>query len=207
MIYDAWKDDGLKLQAINSEHYNIHFIHKELLDLDIIANHMDHNVWYDSTLSVMEGSSDLWLLQASLTTRLKAGWMHLDMQQLAQYSTDEVQMPVPLLASKNSLYADITLFNKALRAQIGVDLRYHTQFFCPSYDPYTGLFVHQDQQKVGGYLWGDVFVNLQIKRASIYVKAGHLNALWESSPNYFLLPHYPGQKFGLFWGIDWNFFD
>lgn len=207
MIYDAYVDDGIELAAINSQHYGLRFTHKEMLDINLSASHLDHNVWYDSTLAVIEGTQPLWLVQASVTARLHAGWMHLDMQQLAQYSTDPIQMPVPLIASKNSLYADINLFRNALRAQIGVDLRYHTPFLCPSYDPATGLFVHQDRQLVGGYLWGDVFINLQIKRASIFAKAGHVNALWESSPTYFLLPHYPGQKFGLFWGINWNFFD
>ena len=61
--------------------------------------------------------------------------------------------------------------------------------------------------EVGDYIWADVFLNLQVKRASIYLKAGHLNALWENRPRYFLLPHYPGQKFGLFWGLTWHFFD
>ena len=69
------------------------------------------------------------------------------------------------------------------------------------------MFYHQRTAKVGGYLWGDVFLNLQLKRAAFYLKAGHLNALWEEERKYFSLPHYPGQGFGLFYGITWNFFD
>ena len=37
-------------------------------------------------------------------------------------------------------------------SQVGVDLRYHTPFFAPSYDPFTGLFRHQDETLVGGYI-------------------------------------------------------
>ena len=48
---------------------------------------------------------------------------------------------------------------------------------------------------------------MQLKRASFYVKAGHLNALWEEERKYFLLPHYPGRGFALFYGITWKFFD
>ena len=129
------------------------------------------------------------------------------MQHLLQHSTDDGQLSVPLFATKNSLYADMYLFHRALRLQIGVDLRFHTKFYAEAYHPGTGLFVEQDEQEVGGYLWGDVFINLQIKRAGIYLKAGHLNALWENQPTYMLLPHYPGQRFGLFWGVTWKFFD
>lgn len=189
------------------ERYELQFSSHEWLDLMLRANHLSHNIWYDSTLAVVEGGTPFWLFQAALTMRLKIAWLHLDMQQLAQYSTDAEQMPLPLWTSKNSLYVDLQLFNRALRLQTGVDLRYHTPFFTPTYDHVTGLFYYQDQQQVGGYLWGDLFVNIQVKRASIYLKAGHLNALWESSPTYFLLPHYPGRSFGLFWGINWHFFD
>ena len=176
-------------------------------DLTLSASHLSHNVWYDTLLTLHEGTRDLWLLQASLLMHLTAGPLHLDMQQLLQYSTDADQLPVPLWATKNSLYADFPMFHGTLRAQMGVDLRYHTAYHAPFYDPTTGLFLQQDAITVGNYLWADAFINLQVKRASIYLKAGHVNALWENPATYFLLPHYPGQKFGLLWGLTWCFFD
>ena len=206
MEYHAAKA-GLTLRQQITNRFETQITGGEWLDLMLRANHLSHNVWYDSTLTVHEGTRPLWLMQVALSMRFKARWLHLDMQQLLQYATDAEQMPVPLWASKNSLYADMHLFSRALRLQVGVDVRYHTPFHSPNYDPYTGIFFHQDETTVGGYIWGDLFVNIQVKRATIYVKAGHLNALWETSPTYLLLPHYPGQKFGLFWGLTWNFFD
>ena len=215
MAYDFMTvnaNQQIKSQA--TEQYTLHFhsTHNSRLlthnfELNLSASHLSHNVWYDTLLTLHEGSRDLWLLQASLTLRLAVGPMHLDMQQLLQHSTDSDQLPVPLWASKNSLYADFPLFHGTLRAQLGVDLRYHTAYHAPFYDPATGLFLQQDALTVGNYLWGDLFVTMQVKRASIYIKAGHLNALWENPATYFLLPHYPGQKFGLQWGLTWCFFD
>lgn len=176
------------------------------IDLSLNASHISHGVWYDSTLAIVEGTSDLWLYQAALTLRMQWRWLHLDMQQIFQHSTDRIQVDVPLWASKNSIYADFSLFRNALRLQIGADIRYFSRFAADAYDPATGLFYMQNTE-VGDYLWADAFINLQIKRASIYLKGGHLNALWESHPQYFLLPHYPGTRFGLFWGLTWNFFD
>ena len=206
-ISDASYNQGLELRMINSQRYEVQFYSGHWLDIMVRASHQSHNVWSDTSLTVHEGSTGLWLYQAALTTRMKAGWFHLDMQQLLQHSTDQEQMPVPLLASKNSMYAEFVLFNKALTLQTGIDLRYHTAFYSPTYDYRTGLFVHQDEYKVGNYLWGDVFVSIQVRRASIYIKAGHVNAVWETSPNYLILPHYPGHGFGLYWGINWKFFD
>ena len=207
MVQEALVNQNIALQSIVSDRYDFHFNLRDVVELDLHANHLSHNTWYDSLLFVREGTRPLWLYQASLTMHLALGWLHLDMQHLLQHSTDSVQMPVPLWATKNSLYADVNLFGRTIRAQIGIDIRYHTPFLAPGYDPASGLFYHQDRTAVGNYLWGDVFVNLNIKRASFYAKAGHLNALWETQPNYFILPHYPGQKFGFFWGITWHFFD
>ena len=208
MAYDYMNSHGGQLPASQTiQRYTLRFKHKEQVDFTASASHLSHNLWYDSTLTLHEGTHDFWLLQASLLLRLAAGPFHLDMQQLVQYSTDPAQMPVPLWASKNSLYADFPLFHGTLRVQTGVDLRYHTSYHAPFYDPATGLFLQQDTYTVGNYLWADVFINLQVKRASIYLKAGHVNALWENPATYFLLPHYPGEKFGLLWGITWCFFD
>jgi hypothetical protein len=195
------------LKPVKTALVGAQFRYKDIVDFSVQATHYDHNTWFDTTLMAVEGAAPLWLYQARLTTRLQLGWMHLDMQHLLQHSTDTAQMPVPMFATKNSLYADVTLFRGALRAQLGVDIRYHTMFYSPNYDPYTGLFYHQRTARVGGYLWGDVFLNLQLKRASFYVKAGHLNALWEEERKYFLLPHYPGRGFAFFYGITWKFFD
>ena len=206
-IYQILSTLNSQLSTLNSQLFQLQFTSGQWIDLTLRANHLNHNIWVDTALTVHEGNTPLWLYQTSLTMRLHVGWLHLDMQQLLQHSTDPVQMPVPLLATKNSLYADLHLFSRALRLQTGVDIRYHTPFHSPTYDYHTGLFCHQTETTVGGYLWGDLFINLQVKRASIYLKAGHLNALWETHPTYFLLPHYPGRRFGLYWGITWNFFD
>jgi hypothetical protein len=177
-----------------------------LVDLNLRASHLDHNLWYDSLLFVEVGTQDLWLTQAALAMEFQWGWFHVDMQQILQHSTDDDQFSVPTLSSKNSIYADFTLFRRALRMQIGIDIRYFSRFSPDGYDPATGLFYNQNTE-TGDTFWGDAFINLQIKRASLYIKAGHLNALWESHPHYFLLPHYPSQGFGLYWGATWHFFD
>lgn len=185
------------------------------IDWNISASHIVNHAWLTmaptGTGTVLRPTQDdtpFWLLQARLIYHLKLwGWLCYDMQQMLQYSSDEEQMRVPLWATKNSLYTDIPVFKKALTIQLGLDLRYHTLFYADAYSAEAGAFYHQNEVKVGNYLWGDIFVNLQLKRAVIYAKAGHLNSLWESHPNYFILPHFPGNKFGIYYGVVWKFFD
>ena len=180
---------------------------RDWLDWSVTARHVVNNVWIEDSTTVVQNGGSAWLFQSRLNATLHWKWFHYDMQHLFQYSTDQNQVRVPLFATKNSIYADVKIFKGALRAQFGIDLRYHTAFYADAYNPYTGTFYRQNDFKVGNYLWGDIFINLQVKRASIFAKAGHLNALWEGHPNYYLLPHYPGNNFGFYYGLIWKFFD
>ena len=196
-----------KLLNIDTRRLTIGFKHRQLLSLSLSASQIEHHTWVDTSLFIHQGSTPFWLLQTQVDLQMHAGPIHLDMQQMVQHSTDASQLPLPLWMSKNSLYADFYLFSGLLHAQAGTDIRYHTPYHAPLYHPKSGLFLQQDRIEVGGYVWADVFVNIQVKRATIYLKAGHINALWETPATYFMLPHYPGQRFGLLWGLTWCFFD
>lgn len=176
------------------------------ISLSASANRISHNIWLDEQLRTVQSDSSAMLLQGAVTAQLQFGHFHYQMQQLVQYSSDQDQIRVPLFASKNTLYVDFNLFHGALRTQAGADLRYHTAFKADGYDPLLGVFYRQDAAEVGNYIYGDIFINLQIKRASIYVKAGHLNSIFEQH-NFCVLPNYPMRGFGLYYGLTWQFFD
>lgn len=201
--------NAVDLHPITTYKFSGRYDFAKTVNIEMAANKVHNNVWMNANREVVQVEGSAWLMQANLTCRLKHKWLHFDMQQLLQYSSDQTQIPVPMLASKNSVYADVNLFNGALRAQIGFDVRYLTGFNADAYDPFTATFYRQSEVEVGDYFWGDVFVNLQIKRATLYAKVGHVNALWESgnNPSYFLIPHYPGRDFGLFYGLIWKFYD
>lgn len=201
--------NAVDLHPITTYKFSGRYDFAKTVNIEMAANKVHNNVWMNANREVVQAEGSAWLMQANLTCRLKHKWLHFHMQQLLQYSSDQTQIPVPMLASKNSVYADVNLFNGALRAQIGFDVRYLTGFNADAYDPFTATFYRQSEVEVGDYFWGDVFVNLQIKRATLYAKVGHVNALWESgnNPSYFLIPHYPGRDFGLFYGLIWKFYD
>ena len=66
-----------------------------------------------------------------------------------------------------------------------------------------GQFYNQVDEQYGMIPYCDVFINVQWKRASIYVK--YLNAFYKvwDHPEYFSAYHYikptPGFKFGIHW--------
>ena len=166
-----------------------------------------NSVWIDEALRPCQSAVGADVLQAAVTARLRLGWFHCDVEHFLQRSSDEAVVSVPLYACKNSVYGDFVLFHKAMRLQTGFNLRYHTLFYADGYAPELGVFYHQRQTQVGNYLWADFFVTIKIRQACLFAKVGHFDAPFEQQPSYFLLPHYPGEDFGIYYGLVWKFFD
>lgn len=181
------------------------------LKLQLASTLLSDNVWFDSQMRPTQGNATALLLQADLNAHLRLGWFNLRTHQMLQHSNDDNVVRVPLFASKNSFYADFNMFHGALRTQIGIDARYHTKFYCDGWNPVLGAFYRQDEVEIGNYLIADLWLTLQVKRATIYLRASHLNAAIEKlaglQPSYFSMPHYPYENFTLYWGIIWRFFD
>ena len=179
--------------------------------LRLASTLISDNVWIDSQMRPTQGNATGLLLQADWIGQLKFGWFNIRTHQMLQHSSDDNVVRVPLYASKNSFYADFNLFSNALRAQIGFDLRYHTKYYCDGWNPVLGAFYRQNEVKIGDYIIGDLWITLQVKRATIYLRASHLNAPIEKlmgfKPHYFSMPHYPYENFTLYWGLVWRFFD
>lgn len=185
--------------------------HLRMIHTYTSATLLSDNVWLNSSMMPVQGNATGLLLQAYATTQLRFGWFNIKLAATLQNCNDDNVIRVPLFAGKSSMYADTYLFHKALRLQTGIDLRYHTRYYADGWNPVLGAFYRQDGQQVGNYIVADAWINMQIKRASIYLKASHFNAPIESilniTPNYFSLPHYPMEAFGLYWGITWKFFN
>lgn len=178
-------------------------------DLDMRGSVMlvSDNIWLNSNMVPTQGDATGLLSQGVMSMHLQKGWFHCQLQEMVQHSTDNDVVRVPLLASKNSLYADMKVFKNALHLQTGFDLRYHTKYYADTWNPVLGAFYRQDNVEVGNFLIADFWITLQVKRASIYGRVAHFNAPFAKNPTYFSLPHYPMEDLGVYWGVTWNFFN
>ena len=123
-----------------------------------------------------------------------------------QKTSDDAVEPLPLLAIYSSNFYERLLFN-VLTFQIGFDWRYNSNYYAPKYIPALMQFAAQTERKVGNYHYIDPFVNLQLKRARIYIKYEHVNSLFGSKKNYFHTIHYPANPGFIKFGVSWNFYD
>lgn len=205
--YNKEKQQQLSLTYLYAQRDTLPGIVRKL-SIDGHATRLADNVWLTSTMTPTQGSESALLLQAEANAHFRfSKWLHLNMQEIVQYSDNDNVVRVPTFASKQSLYADLYVFHRALHLQTGADLRYHTRYLADGWNPILGAFYRQDDMMVGNYLVVDLWVTLQIKRASIYLRASHLNAPLEQQPTYFSLPHYPLEDLGVYWGVIWKFFN
>lgn len=127
----------------------------------------------------------------------------------SSFDNDDIE-PLPLFSIYSSNFYERLLFN-VLTFQIGFDWRYNTRYYAPKYIPAIMQFCPQDKsdadsRKVGGHHYIDPFVNMQLKRARIYVKYEHVNTTW-GDKDYFHTVHYPANPGFFKFGVSWNFYD
>lgn len=113
---------------------------------------------------------------------------------------------LPAVMTKNKFYYGFHLIKDVLKTQAGFQFTWHSSFYGDRYIPATMAFAMQNSQLLGDYPYIDVFANFHIKRARIFVRYSHINALLENKA-YFMMPSYPMRDDSFQFGISWMFYD
>ena len=113
---------------------------------------------------------------------------------------------IPEFIGDLSIYYTKDLFKQAAIIQTGLDLLYNTPYKAYAYMPATRNFYIQNDKEIGNYIYVDVFFNLQVKRARLFLKYINLGSLFNYY-NYYTVPSYPMQDDGFRFGVSWMFYD
>lgn len=122
-----------------------------------------------------------------------------------QVEQNEDILNLPQIVTRQTLYYSGHLFKKAMYFQSGVMFNYFTAYQADGFNPLLNEFYTQNDTKIGNFPLFDVFFNARVRQTRIFLKAEHLNALWDKS-NYFSAPNHPYRDFVFRFGIVWNFF-
>ncbi len=144
--------------------------------------------------------------QFILKKDFKIGRFHLDNTVVYQVSTND-SIALPTLWTRHQLYYQNYLFNNALYAQIGLDVRYNTNYYANAYAPATGQFYYQNSNLLQYYPRLDFYVSFRVKRARIYGLVRHLNQGLPGQMGYFAAPFYPMPDRSFNFGLSWLFYD
>ena len=186
---------------------------KKLLNASVQVTQIDNYTYFSDTIASdqplpMQTDKTVNYLKVKVSKEFKFGKFALNNTIMYQnVAQGESAFRVPELVTRNTLYFSDHLFKRdPLYLQTGVTFKYFSEYFADSYNPLLAEFSIQNGQKIGGYPVLDFFVNAQIQRTRIYLKAEHFNSSFSNKPNFYTAPNYPYRDFVIRFGLVWNFF-
>ncbi|NEV93959.1 putative porin [Psychroflexus sp. YR1-1] len=160
----------------------------------------------DSLVSPQQTDLQIRYLKLKAVKDFKYGHFNLANTVLYQNVLEgESVFPVPEFVTRNSLFYDNYLFNKALYLQTGLTFSYFSSFRSKAYDPVLSEFALQNTQELEGFYTLDFFLNAKVREARIFFKLENFTTLLEGNTN-FAAPRQPYRDFAIRFGMVWNFF-
>lgn len=161
----------------------------------------------DGTNSILpaQESSDMSLIRLDISKKWRFGKFVLENYVAYQKTDKNAVLRTPEFYTYNSFYLDQTFF-KVLKANIGFDIRYNSEYANYAYSPATAQFYVGDNTVFKSTPIVDAYIKANLKRANIFVKYDYLNQKL-FSPGYYTVNRYPMQDALLKFGVSWNFYD
>ena len=166
---------------------------------------LKNNTYFDSLSIVRQNPEAMSILSAYVKKDIQLWKFHFENKVLFQVSSDEEVVPLPDISLDLKYYFQFWLVQNVLNVQIGANALYTSEYYAQGYSPALGVFYNQRREKIGNTPYIDAFVNMQWKRASIFVK--YINAAqgWPDS-DYFSSYRYIRSQKALKLGIHWPFY-
>ncbi len=176
-------------------------------DISLGFNMENNNnyIYLDKDGTPQQYNKPVTILAVDLKANFKVWYLHLDNQVVYQYTNARDIVALPDVALYSNLYFKNKFF-KVLTTQIGISVRYHTEYYANKYMPALGMFHVQNEMKVGNYPELSVYANFHLKTVRFYAQYYHFNkGLFPGVTNYFSMPNYPINPGTLQFGLSWNF--
>jgi len=184
--------------------------------LDVSAGYalLANPLYYDTEGIIRQFEGTMSIIKASLHKDFViAKLVHLDNRLLFQMSTNQDVVPLPMLAVNLRWYIqfvvqrDATKTHNVMEMQIGVNGLYNTPWYAPAWNPVVGVFHNQNVEKYSNGPILDLFLNIQWKRACIFVKWENCGLGWPlKSRDYFTADHFITTRQSVKFGVLWPFY-
>ncbi len=167
-------------------------------------------LYLDTLAYVNQKNAHINVMSADVYKHFKLGPINSITRFVYQKSTNDSLLNLPEFNLYQSLYFErLSVFPSTggkLLWQVGVDFRYNSSYYADGYMPPLGLFYRQFDHKIEDYQCLDLFINVNIKRARIYLKYSYLNSVINEE-YYFTGPYYPAPEPIFKFGLAWTFYD
>jgi hypothetical protein len=176
-------------------------------NLELNANYalINNFIYNGSDRTPSQFGGQLLVLSAYADKDFNLGNFHFRTRLLWQKASNTEVLHLPDLSGYVSTNYRFVV-SKVLFTQLGVDVRYNTEFYTDAYDPATGMFYLQNEEKVGNYPYIDAYANLRLKRTRVFFQMMNVGTEFIDS-EYITTPGYPMYRRTFRLGVAWSFYD
>lgn len=163
-------------------------------------------LYFDKSVTPQQYNKALSYFNLSVYQGIRLGNFGIDLNLIYQGVNDKNIIRLPKLYSNSKLFYTNSLFKGAMDIQLGISIRYFSNYYANAYMPALRSFYNQDDKEFGNYPYFDAFLNAKIKRARIFFKYEQLNSSFMPQ-NYFISPHYANSDASIKFGVIWQLFN
>lgn len=171
----------------------------------ILAN----TVYYDSLSVIRQHSPAMSVAKLAITKNFNVlhNHLHFDNTVLGQWSSNQEVMPLPAVAANLRWYFQMDVVKSVMQMQLGANATWNTKWKMPGYNPALGTFYNQNKEEYGMSPYIDIFMNVQWKRACVFLKIININKGWPiDKKDYFSADGYIKPQTAFKIGIWWPFY-
>jgi len=176
----------------------------------LTLSRINNYVYFDEDKKAAQAVGEAFMLQPGLIANFQIGKkFRWDNELIFTEVTGEGADPfrIPAFYANSKIYFDSPLFDENVYVQIGLDIRYHSDYNANAYFTATQQYYLQNDFNVYAYPVADIFLDFRINRTRVLFKYNHLNSGLMRQQGYFVTPDYTGYKSFIDLGITWYLFD
>ncbi|MEN2282743.1 putative porin [Algoriphagus sp. SE2] len=176
----------------------------------LTINRVNNYIYFDENRIATQNDGEAFMLMPGLIANFQIGkkfrWDNeIVFTQVTGEGSDAFRIPKFFANSK--FYFDSPAFNENVFIQLGIDVRFKSDYFADAYFPSTQQFNLQNTFNIYAYPVADIFLDFRINRTRVLFKYNHLNNGLMKQEGYFVTPDYTGYKSFIDLGITWYLFD
>jgi hypothetical protein len=167
------------------------------------VENLQNYIYINEDRNITQESDNIQVLTARVEQNISLGVFHWDNQVIYQKTSNQMAIPLPELSIYSNMYLKAKIVNE-LTLQFGVDAHYHTKYFVPGYEPALLQFYNQREKEIGNYPISTVYLNMHLKQTRFFLMFYNVASKVIKPQEYFSIPGYPVNPFGLKLGLSIN---
>ena len=195
-----WPKELKLTKPVGSDLFGEFEIPKFKIKGNIKQSLVTHAIYYDSTSLVSQTEGIFSSTSISLANEFRIGKFGMENYAMFQVFNDNIYN-LPTLYTKHNIHITGYLFDRALYARFGAEIRLNPSHTGADFSQVIGQF-RQSNQTIDFYPMTDVYFTGKVKTFRLFLKFENVNNLFQDEVAY-QIANYPQFDFKMRFGVSW----